>query len=163
MKIQLMQRGFNARWMTRGAIYARLYCGAARGLGLTDNACHVILQTVDPRLLSQMESQIVASNICQARRAGPGSARRRRGRAVQVDSIKTRVESAPNFSALKPKCDEALSNLAFKFNLRRYNAAGEALVHLLAACHLAPSRALSPSRSLPTLFEPSFLELNVIL
>ena len=47
-----MQRVFNARWITGGAISARLYCGAAHGLGLTDNACHVILQMVDPRSLS---------------------------------------------------------------------------------------------------------------
>jgi hypothetical protein len=40
---------------------------------------------------------------------------------VQVDSIKTRVESAPGFSLrLKLKCDEPLSDFAFNFNLRRY-------------------------------------------
>jgi hypothetical protein len=43
--------------------------------------------------------------------------------AVQVDSIKTRVESAPGVcnQRLKLKCDEPLSNDAFKLNLRRYN------------------------------------------
>jgi hypothetical protein len=46
----------------------------------------------------------------------------RRGRAVQVDSIKTRVESAPGVcnQRLKLKCDEPLSNDTFNFNLRRY-------------------------------------------
>jgi len=39
---------------------------------------------------------------------------------VQVDSIKTRVESAPWFQRLKIKCDKLLSNFAFNFNLRRY-------------------------------------------
>jgi hypothetical protein len=46
------------------------------------------------------------------------------GGPVQVDSIKTRVESAPGFrlqsTCLKLKCDEPLSNVAFNFNLRRY-------------------------------------------
>jgi hypothetical protein len=48
------------------------------------------------------------------------------GGAVQVDSIKTRVESAPGVcnQRLKLKCDEPLSNVAFNFNVRRYTAAG---------------------------------------
>ena len=47
------------------------------------------------------------------------------GGAVQVDSIKTRVESAPGVcnQRLKLKCDEPLSNFAFKFNLRLYTEA----------------------------------------
>jgi hypothetical protein len=42
---------------------------------------------------------------------------------VQVDSIITRVESAPGIcnQRLKLKCDEPLSNVAFNFNLRRYS------------------------------------------
>ena len=46
------------------------------------------------------------------------------GGAAQVDSIKTRVESAPGVcnQRLKQKCDEPLSNAAFDFNLRRYTA-----------------------------------------
>ena len=53
----------------------------------------------------------------------------RRGRAVQVDSIKTRVESAPGVcnQRLKLKCDEPLSHVAFNFNLRRYNSEGGAI------------------------------------
>jgi hypothetical protein len=49
----------------------------------------------------------------------------RRGGAVQVDSIKTRVESAPDVcnQRLKLKCDEPLSNVAFNFNVRRYTEA----------------------------------------
>jgi hypothetical protein len=45
---------------------------------------------------------------------------------VQVDSIKTRVESAPGvcIQRLKLKCDEPLSNVAFNFNLRHYTEAG---------------------------------------
>jgi hypothetical protein len=44
------------------------------------------------------------------------------GGAVQVDSIKTRVESAPGVcnQRLKLKYDEPLSNVAFNFNVRRY-------------------------------------------
>jgi hypothetical protein len=50
------------------------------------------------------------------------------GRAVQVDSIKTRVESAPGVcnQRLKLKCDEPLSNFAFNFNVRRYSWATSA-------------------------------------
>ena len=46
----------------------------------------------------------------------------RLGGAVQVVSIRTRVESAPGVcnQRLKLKCDEPLSNVAFNFNLRRY-------------------------------------------
>jgi len=53
---------------------------------------------------------------------GPGLALRpmRRGRAVQVDSVKTRLESAYGFKHLRVKCDDLLSNFALKFNLRRY-------------------------------------------
>ena len=39
---------------------------------------------------------------------------------MQVASIKTRVESTPEFQRLKLKCDGPLSNFAFRFNLRRY-------------------------------------------
>ena len=42
---------------------------------------------------------------------------------MQVDSIKTRVESAL-FQRLRLECDEPLSNVAFNFNLRRYTLAG---------------------------------------
>jgi hypothetical protein len=42
------------------------------------------------------------------------------GGAVQVDSIKIRVESAAWFQHLKLKYDELLSSFAFKFNLRHY-------------------------------------------
>ena len=43
-------------------------------------------------------------------------------RAVQVDSIKTRVETAPAVcnQRLKLKCDEPLSKFAFNVDLRRY-------------------------------------------
>jgi hypothetical protein len=49
-----------------------------------------------------------------------------RGRAVQVDSIKFRVESAPGVcnQRLILYYDEPLSNFAFKFNLRCYAVAG---------------------------------------
>jgi hypothetical protein len=52
---------------------------------------------------------------------------------VQLDSIKTRVESAPGVcnQRLKLKCDEPLSNGAFNFNLRRYNSGGHASVAIL--------------------------------
>jgi len=42
------------------------------------------------------------------------------GRAVQVDPIKPTVK-APGSKRLKLKCDEPLSNFAFKFNMRPYN------------------------------------------
>ena len=44
------------------------------------------------------------------------------GRAVQVDPIKPTLK-APGSGRLKLKCDEPLSNFAFKFNLRRYTQA----------------------------------------
>jgi hypothetical protein len=40
------------------------------------------------------------------------------GRAAQVDPIKPAMK-APVFKRFKPKCEELLSNFAFKFNLRR--------------------------------------------
>ena len=49
------------------------------------------------------------------------------GRAVQVDSLKTRVESPPGVcdQRSKLKCDEEpLSNDPFNFNVRRYTSAG---------------------------------------
>jgi hypothetical protein len=46
------------------------------------------------------------------------------GGALQLDSIKTRVESAPGVcnqsTRLKLKCDKPLSNVAFNVNVRRY-------------------------------------------
>ena len=56
-----------------------------------------------------------------ARRA----ARRRRGRAVQVDPIKATLK-APGTKRLKLKCDEPLLSFAFKYNLRRYAEASHA-------------------------------------
>ncbi len=48
----------------------------------------------------------------------------RRGGALQLHTIKTRVESAPGVcnqsTRLKLKCDEPLSNVAFNCNLRHY-------------------------------------------
>ena len=50
---------------------------------------------------------------------------------MQVDSIKTRVVSAPGVcnQRLKLKSDEPLSNFAFNFNLRRYSVADGAHAH----------------------------------
>jgi hypothetical protein len=45
---------------------------------------------------------------------------------VQVDPIKP-VLKAPGAERFKLKCDELLTNFAFKFNLRRFNAVGAAL------------------------------------
>jgi hypothetical protein len=42
---------------------------------------------------------------------------------VHVDPIKLKLK-APGSEHLKLKCDDALSNVAFNFSLRRYNAAG---------------------------------------
>ena len=56
----------------------------------------------------------------QQPRGGLQRVRRRHGRAVQVDSIKTRVESArraPGAKRLKLKYDEPLSNFAYNFQL----------------------------------------------
>jgi len=47
---------------------------------------------------------------------------------------------------LKPKCDEALSNFAFKFNLRRYNAVTPAVYY--AAADAKPSHSASPFNDL---------------
>jgi hypothetical protein len=42
------------------------------------------------------------------------------GGAVQVDPMKPTLK-APLSKILKLKCDELLSNVAFKFNVRRYS------------------------------------------
>ena len=52
------------------------------------------------------------------------SDRLRLGRAVQVAPFKTTLR-APGTKRLNLKCDEPLSNVAFKFNLRRYSSADE--------------------------------------
>jgi hypothetical protein len=39
---------------------------------------------------------------------------------VQLDPIKPKLKP-PGSARLKPECDDPLSRLAFKFNLRRYN------------------------------------------
>jgi hypothetical protein len=49
---------------------------------------------------------------------------------VQVDPIKPKLKP-PGARCFKLKCDEPLSNFAFKLNLRRYTKA-------LAALHTAP-------------------------
>jgi hypothetical protein len=53
----------------------------------------------------------------------------RQGGALQLATIKTRVESAPGVcnQRVKLKCDEPLSNLAFNFNVRHYTTAFTAL------------------------------------
>jgi len=51
---------------------------------------------------------------------------------VQVDPIKPALK-APGTKRLKPKFDEPLSSIAFKFNLRRYNQLPQ---------HPLPSRGL---------------------
>ena len=77
-----------------------------------------------------MASYDVVSSIWQALihgrdrgRAAGHAGRRAPGRAVLLDSIKTRVETSARlwFSVLKLQYDERLSNFAFSFNLRRYN------------------------------------------
>jgi hypothetical protein len=69
---------------------------------------------------------------------------------VQVDSIKTRVESAPGVcnQRLKLKCDEPLSNVAFNFNVRRYNVDDQGVettsepitAHKVGRCRLIVSK-----------------------
>jgi hypothetical protein len=51
--------------------------------------------------------------------AGEGAGHAYHGRAVQVDPIKPKLK-APGSEQLKPNCDHMLSNVAFKFKLRRY-------------------------------------------
>jgi hypothetical protein len=51
---------------------------------------------------------------------------------LQVDSIKTRVESAAWYQLLKLKYDKLLSSFAFEFNLRRY-IKGESTASIAAA------------------------------
>jgi hypothetical protein len=79
------------------------------------NACQILLamstSTFTPLFLNQAASHDVASIMCQALRgghfdggdegdaSGGGGTETPHGRAVQVDSIKTRLESAPGFSA----------------------------------------------------------------
>jgi hypothetical protein len=50
---------------------------------------------------------------------------------VQVDPIKPTLK-APGIKRLKLKCAEALSNFAFKFNLRRYTERAAAVAALRA-------------------------------
>jgi len=60
------------------------------------------------------------------------------GRAVQVDPIKPTLK-APGTQRLNLKCDGPLSNVAFKFNLRRY-------IMLDASLRAAPvQRSLMPT------------------
>jgi len=96
-------------------------------LGLTDNACHVTVHISDPRVVSYLASFDLARSIYQSLPLGSQIRRSRcrcrgrtrrggsihllasrgtlhacpRGRAVQVGSIITRVESAYGFSTLK--------------------------------------------------------------
>jgi len=56
------------------------------------------------------------------RRGGGARDHDHTGRAVQVDPMKPTVK-APGSERLKPKCDDILSDFAFKFNLRRYRLA----------------------------------------
>jgi hypothetical protein len=60
-----------------------------------------------------------------------------RGRAVQVDPMKPKMKP-PGAKRLKLKCDILLSNIAFKFNLRRYSVAAD-LGHHVACFGLASS------------------------
>ena len=57
---------------------------------------------------------------CKALARGPPRAGAVQGGAVKVDPIKPKLK-APGTKRLKLKCDEQLSNVAFNFNVRRYN------------------------------------------
>jgi hypothetical protein len=50
------------------------------------------------------------------------------GRAVPVDPIKP-ILKAPGSILLKLRCNGSLSNLAFKFNLRRHNLGWQRVKH----------------------------------
>ena len=54
---------------------------------------------------------------------------------MQVDPIKPTLKP-PGTKRLKLKCDEPLSNVAFKFNLRRYNVVLNGLDNLEARKHV---------------------------
>jgi hypothetical protein len=93
--------------------------------GLTENACHVIIHIVDPLVMSQMESDDVASIICQAL---PGTRRRLRfgrGRMTRTcgagcrccEASCRRLHPGPNDRSL-------LSLNVRKFNIFR-SASGE--------------------------------------
>jgi len=69
----------------------------------------------------------VACNVYQARNGGcrgvrVGGSGGVRGMAAQIHPIKPKLK-APGTERLKLKCDEPPSNLAFKFNLRRFTEA----------------------------------------
>ena len=66
----------------------------------------------------------VASKVCQALDVGArrASSLGHPGRLVQVESMNTMLK-APGIKRLPLKYGEPLSNLAFKFNLRRYTLA----------------------------------------
>jgi len=116
--------------------------GAARYSGQRHSRGRVLYRARDVRMGCYMCSR--------------AAVRGHHGRAVQVDPKLTRVDRAW-FRRLKLKCDETLSNFAFKFNLRRY------IVHapLDADTEAGPGRSCSSRH--PAHVEPSFLELNCIL
>jgi hypothetical protein len=70
--------------------------------------------------------------------------------SLTLDSIKSRVESAPGVcnQRLKPNCDEPLSNIAFNFYLRRYKKEVDALAaveaELALVSEVGPGGFLSP-------------------
>jgi hypothetical protein len=65
---------------------------------------------------------------------------RGQGRAVQVDPIKPTLK-APGIKLLNLKYDKPLSNIAFKFSLRRYNKA-IAYANRREACEFVLGRSL---------------------
>jgi len=62
------------------------------------------------------------------------------------------------FQRLKLKCDEPLSNFAFKFNLRRYSMTGHALIRLRSfEPAVEPARCCSPRHHIQCALNPRVL------
>jgi hypothetical protein len=69
--------------------------------------------------------------------------------AVQVDPIKPALK-APGTKRLKLKCDEQLSNFAFKFNLRRCIEVMKTVMPLLATSTGVITHLMQPGAALET-------------
>ena len=86
-----------------------------------------------------------------------------RGRAAQVDSIRTRVESAYGVcnQCLKLEYQKLLSTFAFNFNLRRYIVADEAA--LAMADHMDAVGRCRVTVSKPVLKAPTVSALEATI
>ena len=87
------------------------------------NSCVSLLPCDSSNVVRALLLTIPAHYVSDLYRSGGfGVAAAAGGKAVQVEPMKP-VLKAPGTKRLNPKYDKLLSNVAFKFNLRRYTAA----------------------------------------